>query len=165
MNFLLKICLPLLLLGAAYAQQEPSFVLANQPFIGVVFQPAEGTPELLEYLGLGVGQDVDDVWTASEEDALSLETALKGRLEAMTDNYYGKEAFEHYNDFQRQYMGVVIEGKRYVFATYDRCTDLSLEELTANFIAFLPLDGGSCFMEVLFDPEANELTRLNIHGG
>ncbi len=160
---LLKMFLLALLLGTACAQ-PPSRVLTNQPFTGVVFQPERGTPELLEYLGYGVGQNVDDVWTASAEDALGLEAALKERLEAMTDDYYGKEVLEHYDDFKRQYIGVVIEDQRYLFATYDRCTDLSLEDLTANFIALLPADGGSCFMEILFDPETHEFIRFNIHG-
>ena len=158
----LKIFLLGLLIGTAYAQ--PSRILANQPFTGVVFQFTKETPELLEYLGYGVGQDVDDVWAASEEDALGLEAALKRRLETMTDNDYGKEVLEHYDDFKRQYIGVVVEGQRYIFATYDRCTDLSFEDLTANFIAMLPVDGGSCFMELLFDPETDTFVQFNIHG-
>ena len=161
---LLKVFLLALLIGTACAQQEPPLVLTNQPFTGVVFQPERGTPELLKYLGYGVGETVDDVWAASEEDALGLEAALKERLETMTDSYYGKEALEHYGDFNRQYIGVVVEGKRYIFATYDRCTELSLEDLTANFIALLPDDGGSCFMELLFDPETSTFVRFNIHG-
>ena len=164
MNLLITMFLSVLFIGTACAQQEPPLVLTNQPFTGVVFQPERGTPELLEYLGYGVGQNVDDVWTASEEDALDLEAALKARLEAMKDDYYGKEVLEHYDDFNRQYIGVVVEGKRYIFATYDRCTELSLEDLTANFIALLPADGGSCFMELLFDPETSTFVRFNIHG-
>jgi hypothetical protein len=159
----LPLSLFLALCFLSIGQTTQNAILLDLPFVGVLFQAGQATPDLLESLSFGVGQPVESLWQASEETVIGLETALKLELAAKND-YYPKEVLEHYDEFKRQYIGVVVQDKNLIFATFDRCTELSLKELTAAFIPFLPMDGGSCFMEILFDPAMNEFIRLYIHG-
>jgi hypothetical protein len=151
----------LLGLGSIVHSQQGQLVLTDQ-FTGVIFS-AQDYAEMVETLGYAVGENVVGVWTPTTEDVLRLETTFTTYLNDTKDSR-ADEVLTRLHDYKRQYLGVELKDQHLIFATFDACTDLSSEKLVEEFIPFLPLDGGTCFIELLFDPTAKSFYRVSIHG-
>jgi hypothetical protein len=149
-----------LLNGMVHAQSGR--LVPTDGFIGVIFS-GEDYAEMVETLGYAVGENVVGVWTPTNEDVLMLETAFTGYLND-TKDARASEILSKLHEYKRQYLGVDLKNQHLLFATFDGCTDLSSEKLVEEFIPFLPLDGGTCFIELLFDPAAKTFYRVYIHG-
>jgi hypothetical protein len=133
-------------------------------FTGVIFSAKDyGSKDMLQTLGSALGENVVGVWTPTNEDVLTLETAFITYLNEPR-NARAKEVLTKLHAYKRQYIGVELEDQDLVFATFDACTDLSDDELIKELIPFLPLDGGICFIELLFDPKTQTFYRVYIHG-
>jgi hypothetical protein len=139
-------------------------IVPTDDFAGVIFLAEDySSAEVLKNLSIAIDDQVGQTWTPQVEDIYTLESALATTLESMS-RQEAPEILQYLPDYARQYIGVVVKAQQYIFATLDRCTDITSEQLQENFIPFLPNDGGTCFVEVLFDPKKKTFLRLYIHG-
>ncbi len=152
------------LLASSMVHAQSGQLVQTDRFTGVIFSGENyNSPEMLKNLGYAVGEDVIGVWTPTNDDVLALETALVTALQAMS-RWEAPEILASLRQYLRQYLGVVVKGQRLILANFDRCSQLEDGQLEASFIPFLPEDGGSCFLEVLFDPATQTFPRIYIHG-
>lgn len=115
----------------------------------------------------GTGEEVTALWLPSDAELASLEEAIKKELRAkVTGQDYDpyRETLESLNDYKRQYVGAVIKGEKMIIATFDRCSVFAEGELESQFISRLPMDGGSCFLELVYDPQRKTFPVFYIHG-
>jgi hypothetical protein len=139
-------------------------LLPTDLFTGVIFSAEDyDSSDMLQTLGYAVGEDVVGVWTPTNEDVLLLETTFIIYLNE-SEGARANEVLTRLHEYKRQYLGVELKDRRLIFATFGACTEISNEELVEEFIPFLPLDGGTCFTELLFDPVAKSFYRVYIHG-
>jgi hypothetical protein len=153
----------LLLCLSIIQAQEGQFV-PTELFTGVIFLGEDyNSPEELKNLGYGLGEEVTGAWTPTIEDVMNLETALVTTLQTMS-RWEAPEILASLNQYRRQYLGVVVKNQQLIMANFDRCSKFEEGQLEASFIPFLPEDGGSCFIELLFDPAIQNFLRFYIHG-
>jgi hypothetical protein len=139
-------------------------LLKDVPFQAARFPVTDYSKEDLKNVSYGgTGETVSAVWLPTEADLEALENALQTRLATPDDDRYA-EVLEFYNDYRRQYIGVVINNQKLIMANFDRCSSFAEGQLEANFISVLPMDGGTCFLELLFDPESKTFTHFYLHG-
>jgi hypothetical protein len=150
-------------LSSMVHSQQGQRVPTNQ-FTGAIFSGEDyDSSEVLKNLGYAVGEDVMGVWTPTNEDVLALETGFTTYLSETTDAR-AEEVLTGLHEYKRQYIGVELKDQHLVFAAFDACTTASDEELLEELRPILPLDGGTCFIELLFDPTAKSFYRISIHG-
>ncbi len=143
-------------------------LLKNVPYEAARFPAGDYSEDDLQNISyVGTGEEVTTLWLPSEEELATLEKKLQTELAVKaTPTVYDPytEALEHYHDYKRQYVGAVIGSEKVIIATLDRCSEFEEGQLEAFFIPFLPSDGGSCFLELVFSVESKTFTRLYIHG-
>jgi hypothetical protein len=139
-------------------------LLKDVPFQAARFPLADYSEEDLKSISYGgTGEEISALWLPTEADLEALENALQTQLAAPDDERY-PEVLEFYNDYRRQYIGVVINNQKLIMANFDRCSSFETGQLEADFISVLPLDGGTCFLELVFDPKSKTLPRFYLHG-
>jgi hypothetical protein len=159
---LLSILFFLLVSSGVYSQQGQ--LVPTDRFTGVIFSAEDyNSPEMWQTLGYAVGEDVLGVWTPTKEEVMRLETALITMLQTMSREE-APVILASLHSYRRQYLGVVVKNQRLLVANFDRCSEFEEGQLEASFIPFLPFDGGSCFIELLFDPVTKTFQRVYIHG-
>ncbi len=143
-------------------------LLTGLPYQAARFPVADYSAEDLKHVSYaGTGEEVTALWLPSEAELAHFEEALLNVLTAKTtgkdyDPY--REVLEHYNDYKRQYIGAVLNSENVIIATFDRCSEFEKGQLETHFISTLPMDGGSCFLELVFNVKSKSFTRLYIHG-
>lgn len=117
-----------------------------------------------KFLSWVYGAPIDDFWTPRVIEHVDLLDAalpdyLRSLLPDYPDAYRIEEILEGLDEYYVQYMGLVIEGERYVFANY-ACNVYEgwQDEL------IVVMDGGSCFFSVFYNPNIDEFSRLSING-
>lgn len=100
--------------------------------------------------------DAQSFFVPSASDIAGLEAALPAYLVATTV----PEAVSispSLPSYRVQFVGVVVDGTRRIFANYFRSDDPVDEPLRVA-------DGGSRFFQVYFDPQTRSFSRLHING-
>jgi hypothetical protein len=118
------------------------------------------------------------VWTPTPQDVAAAENHLRAALEkGATDpatimpgpfselsRKFSREAIarvlEHYKEYRRQYVGVVIRGKRYVFLNSFSAHESMHEK--ERFVQVM--DGGYWFWHVLYSVEDGTFSALMVNG-
>ncbi len=151
-------------------QMEPRVDAMGERLGNVLYEAARFpirklSEEEMDALGYWVESDnvLSDVWLPSLEEIEMLESTFIKTLQAMS-RAEAPTILGLQNDYKRQYLGIVVDGKRLVVTNFDRCSIFAEAQLEAYFIPFLPEDGGSCFIETLFDPATKTFKQFYIHG-
>ena len=64
------------------------------------------------------------------------------------------------DDYNRQYVGIILDGKKMVYANYF-CDSLETE-WSKDFV--FVLDGGDCYFQFKYDPDSAEFFDLQVNG-
>ena len=153
-----------------------SFTLMQQLAIACSFLPAQTVQgekwvvfpaEQARRQGLAdwLGEDGQppEYWTPSENDVLALENTLGAYLQQTnSDRLNGQKApiWERLDEYNRQYIGVIPDGKKIIYANYF-CD--SLERDWRKDFLFV-MDGGDCFFQFKYDVDAAEFFDLLVNG-
>ncbi len=139
--------------------------LENVPYEVARFPVRELSSDEMKSIGYlaGTNEHLSEVWLPSIEEIGMLEARFVTTLQAMS-RWETPEVLASLNEYRRQYIGVVINDQRLIVASYDRCSAFEKGQLEAYFIPFLPNDGGSCFIETLYNPVTLKFESFNIHG-
>jgi hypothetical protein len=107
------------------------------------------------------GDEPIEYWTPSEQDVIAIENGLVAYLEQNAERFYVRDipVWERLDDYNRQYVGVIIDNRRIVYANYfcDSVVDWEKE-----FV--IVMDGGDCFFQFQFDVDTAEFFELQVNG-
>jgi hypothetical protein len=127
-----------------------------------------------------IGERVESFWTPSMNDIFNAESMLSATLKkAQTDpepiaEYYKKEdsrerlkfdigqILENYQKYYRQYVGLTINGKKYIYLNSIPRESKMSSEYKKRVIYVL--DGGFWFWKVLYSVEDKKFQRIEING-
>ncbi len=131
-------------------------LLVTDTFEGVIFAAASAERAGLETL---VYETIDGYWTPSRDDVLAFEQRLGHYLQqAAPQTYPGP--LRDLSTYRRQYVGILVEGQRVVFANFFCNADDT--DWKREIVAVL--DGGSCYFEVKYNVHMGTFYDLSIHG-
>lgn len=106
----------------------------------------------------------DDVeyWSPTEADIQSVEDGLPDYLRENQSSFYitGSPVWERLNEYNRQYVGLVLEGKKVIYANYF-CNATGLD-WKKEFV--MVLDGGACYFQFKFNTDSGEYFGLQVNG-
>ncbi|MEP7015057.1 MAG: hypothetical protein ABI925_06435 [Verrucomicrobiota bacterium] len=165
--------------------QAADFPTTKSVGIEGVIIPADIAREWGDSIGLGrgAGHGIQDIlgvhaqsyWTPSPPEVERVETRLREVLEnaakdpatlefapATTSPKYVSaqiaQILSHYGEYRRQYIGLVIDGKRHIYINSFRSSDAT--DYKKQFI-FVP-DGGFWFWHIVYSKEDNRFHHLAI---
>ena len=109
------------------------------------------------------GRKPEGGWEADEDTIQKLEAALPDYLSAHDDPRIAALPAK-LDEYKRQYMGVVEEGRRLV--ELRALCQLYLDENDVDLMVEVlqVMDGGDCFFEVLFDADREQFLWARVHG-
>ena len=101
-------------------------------------------------------------WTPAEEDILTLENGLAAFLQENPERFTSQEgpAWERLDDYNRQYIGLILNDKRIVYANF--FCDTFETDWRKDFI--FVMDGGDCYFQFKYDVEGGEFFDLQVNG-
>jgi len=94
-------------------------------------------------------------WTPSADEVMALERALPAHLA-----HAAAQLVPKLGRYKRQYVGVVENGARLVFANFF-CDARPIEWMHRPVIVD---DGGDCYFQIKYDPSTGAFSALNING-
>jgi len=98
--------------------------------------------------------------TPSEDDIITLESGLGIYLQNNPDRFYeGAPVWERLDKYNRQYVGMILDGKKIIYANYF-CE--SVETWRKDFV--FVLDGGDCFFQFKYDVDSAQFFDLQVNG-
>lgn len=101
-----------------------------------------------------------EYWTPSENDVLALENELAAYLQDNPDRFYGgTPVWERLDEYNRQYIGIILDGKEIIYANYF-CD--SIQDWRKDFV--FVMDGGDCFFQFKYDADSAEFFDLQVNG-
>jgi hypothetical protein len=107
------------------------------------------------------GDESIEYWTPSEQDVIAIEDGLIPYLEQNAERFYVRDipVWERLDDYNRQYIGILVDGRRIVYANYfcDSVVDWEKE-----FV--IVMDGGDCFFQFQYDLDTAEYFDLQVNG-
>ncbi len=86
-----------------------------------------------------------EFWTPRKEDVLKAEEKIEDHLRNNTVGH-APDLWRRLPDYQRQYVGIVIDGRKRIFCNF-LCS--KQKPLTARPV--LVFDGGECFFTIVYD--------------
>lgn len=102
-----------------------------------------------------------EYWTPSKEDILAVENGLGDYLQKNPDRFYeGTPVWERLDEYNRQYTGIVLDGKQIIYANYF-CDSADLD-WRKNFV--FVMDGGDCFFQFKYEVVSAEFFDLQVNG-
>jgi hypothetical protein len=102
-----------------------------------------------------------EYWTPSENDVLALEDELSAYLQNNPDRFYeGTPVWKRLDEYDRQYIGMMLDGKKIIYANYF-CD--SIETDWRKDFVFV-MDGGDCFFQFKYDVDSAEFFDLQVNG-
>jgi hypothetical protein len=139
--------------------------LGNVPYEAARFPIRNLSQEEMKTIAYLVedGKVLSEVGLPSLEEIKSLEVTLTETLQAMS-RAEAPVILDLLNDYKRQYLGIVVDETWLIVANFDRCSIFAQGQLEASFIPFLPEDGGTCFIETLYNPALKTFERFYVHG-
>jgi hypothetical protein len=133
-------------------------LIATDSFEGIIFAGASAKQMDLEAI-IGFTETINDYWTPSRDDVLAFEEGIGPYLQQAAPQT-GPGSLSDLNEYRRQYVGIVANGQRVIFAVFF-CNDHDTD--WQHKIVFV-IDGGSCYFEVKYDVQTGEFYDLSIHG-
>jgi hypothetical protein len=104
-----------------------------------------------------------EYWTPSEDDVLELENGLRSYLAEINSDRFDQQktpVWERLDEYNRQYVGIILDGKRTIYANYF-CDSIDTD--WRNGFVFV-MDGGDCFFQFKYDVDLAEFFDLQING-
>jgi hypothetical protein len=102
-----------------------------------------------------------EYWTPSDKDILALEKGLRAYLQNNPDRFYEEiPVWERLDEYDRQYIGIVLDGKRIIYANY--FCDHAEMDWRKDFV--FVMDGGDCFFQFKYDVDSAEFFDLQVNG-
>ena len=149
------LALTLALAGCSGPTPTPIVPIVTYDSNSIIFD-AKSAEEMS--LGPIAGRSLDGYWTPDPDDVRELERHLGAYLKEAGETSPG--LISKWSDYKRQYAGIMVDGKRLVFANYF-CDAFDVEwQRDWVFV----MDGGDCFFDVKYDAETGEFYELRIHG-
>ncbi len=104
-----------------------------------------------------------EYWSPTKADISTLQSGLPAYLQENKSAFYMTDApiWEQLNEYNSQYVGIVLEGKKIIYASYlcENGEDSGWKE-NFTFVA----DGGACYFQFKFDTSAGEFFDLLVNG-
>ena|GEM_PF-797195 len=120
--------------------------------------------ERARYQGLSTfagNRQTAEYWTPSESDILTLENQLGAHLENNSDRFPERtRVWQQLDEYNRQYMGLIWEGKKIIYANY--FCDSTQIDWRKDFV--FVLDGGDCYFQFKYDTDSKEFFDLQVNG-
>jgi hypothetical protein len=152
----ITLTLQLFLACSPAAQTEPSL----QGERWVIFPADQAREQGIGGWLMANGQ-VAEYWTPSEDEVLALESRLSSYLQNNPDRFYeNTPVWERLDKYNRQYIGVVLDQKRIIYANYF-CDPIETD-WRKDFV--FVLDGGDCFFQFKYDADSGEFFDLQVNG-
>lgn len=131
-------------------------IIGSDTFEGAIFPAGYVTD-----LDLWMGYAFSDYWTPSETDIYAFEGGIRDFLIQTADPrfYQQPPVWDRLPEYKRQYFGVMIDGRRLLFANFFCIND---PNWTTDLVVVL--DGGECFWHVMYDPATGEYLNLQVNG-
>ena len=102
-----------------------------------------------------------EYWTPSEGDVEALENGLVTFLQSNPESFYGgTPVWERLDEYNRQYIGMNLDGKRIIYANY--FCDSAGSDWRKGFV--FVMDGGDCFFQFKYDVNSAEFFDLQVNG-
>lgn len=102
-----------------------------------------------------------DYWTPSENDVEALENGLVPYLQSNPESFNGgTPVWEQLEEYNRQYIGMILDGKKIVYANY--FCDSVETDWRKDFV--FVMDGGDCFFQFKYDVDSAEFFDLQVNG-
>jgi hypothetical protein len=104
----------------------------------------------------------EEFWTPTAADVAALETDLIPFLQTAEDRHFrpSPPIWERVPAYKRQYMGLVEEGERVIYANFFCNADAINWQEEWAFV----MDGGDCFFNVKYNIETGEFFELIVNG-
>ena len=101
-------------------------------------------------------------WTPTEEELLTLENGLAAFLQENPDRFNPEKSpsWERLDDYNRQYIGFILDQKRIIYANF--FCDTFETDWKKDYI--FVMDGGDCYFQFKYDVEAGEFFDLQVNG-
>lgn len=132
--------------------------VTNADFEGVIFAKENAAEVGLQF---EFNENIHEYWTPNEDEVMALEAGivpfLQGALSSRDD---GEEVWGNLNSYRRQYFGIQFDGERPVVYANFFCSDF--ENWQRAYVAVE--DGGNCFFQVMYDPDAEVFSNLRVNG-
>lgn len=136
-------------------------IIKTEQFQGVIF-PADDA-QAQNFAGW-FGINIDGYWTPAESDIIQMEEKLPLFLETNghVGTPYGDDPplWDRLPEYNRQYLGIEIDGKRLIVANYF-CDTFGSKWQEEPVIV---MDGGDCFFEIRYDIENADFMSILING-
>lgn len=115
--------------------------------------------EMLKWLFSGDAE----YWSPAEADITTLESGLPAYLQENKSAFYMTETlvWEQLNEYNRQYVGIVVDGRKIIYASY-LCQNGSDTEWKKQFV--FVADGGACYFQFKFDTSTGKFFDLQVNG-
>ena len=141
--------------SASLAQPAPM----KLPVGGLFILPISAGQSLLRQCSRSSPSNVSQFWSPSLEQIQRLERALPGYVRF---NEGRKPVIAHTVEYHRQYVGIVVNGKRLIYGNFYPTTvsDYFDEKSTPVVVC----DGGASFWGIVFEPESSVFIELQING-
>ena len=104
-----------------------------------------------------------EYWSPTKADVRALEGGLPAYLQENKSAFYMTDAlvWEQLGEYNRQYIGIVLEGRKVIYANY-LCQNGAATEWKEQFI--FVADGGACYFHFMFDTSTGEFYDLLVNG-
>lgn len=111
-------------------------------------------------IGKWLFSDNVEYWTPAEADIRAVENGVGAFLQKNESAFYtDTPVWERLDDYNRQYIGIVADGKQIIYANYF-CAFSENWKQEFVFVA----DGGACYFQFQYDVERDEFMNLQVNG-
>ena len=101
--------------------------------------------------------NVEDLWTPTEDDVLQLEAGLSTYLQQNAEPEH-KRIWQELADYKRQYVGIVQDGQDKIHTSFF-CDSINFDTTRMTIAG-----GGDCYFQVIYNVEEDLFSYLNVHG-
>lgn len=122
----------------------------------VVFEPERAAEFSIYFTGI-VEAPVESYWQPNAVQIYALERAAAS---ALNESFTLQDLRAMY---LRQYFGAVHAGERYIYGIYF-CTDVAAQFPDWREEMVMVMDGGDCFVDLVYNVDAAALVWLSVHG-
>jgi len=139
------------------SEEQTNRLVRTSSFEGVIF-----TQQNAELLNRILGDNtISAYWTPSQADVIALESGLNNYLQSVATRFpQGPPSEERLSEYHRQYLGIIEEGRRVIYANYF-CEDGN-QDWENQFV--MVQDGGICFFQLKFEVGTSRYYDLQING-
>jgi hypothetical protein len=142
--------------GQTHAKKDESFeVVKTDEFEGVII-PREKAAEFMKAFSPAAEKEP---WTPDRGSVLKLEQKIESYLKRAAAKR-SPALWSKLAKYRRQYVGVVREGRKVIFANFF-CDSFNYDWKVTPVTV---LDGGDCFFTLMFDPGSSAFSGLQING-